>query len=74
LSITKSEWNDWKQDNITRAFFQATMERIEDTKEILSTSAGLDQMSDNFYRGFLAAYREMLDFKVDDIDEDDKDD
>lgn len=69
MSITKSEWMDWKNDQITRAFFEAARDRVEDAKDVLSVSAGVDPDSDNYYRGFIAAYREMMDFKVEDADE-----
>lgn len=68
--ITKSEWNDWKQDVITRAFYSAAESRIEDAKDILSVSAGLDVDENNWYRGFIAAYREMSEFRVDDVVDD----
>jgi len=70
LSIQKQDWQDWKQEDITRAFYSACNERINDTKEILASSAGIDQTQDNFLRGFIAAYSEMLDFKVEDMEDD----
>lgn len=68
--ITKTDWNDWKQDKVTRAFFAAAEIRIEETKDILSVSAGMDLEENNFYRGFIAAYREMFEFRVDDLVDD----
>lgn len=53
--ITKSEWNDWKQNQVTRAFFAAADMRIEDAKEILAVTAGMDVEEKNWYRGFIAA-------------------
>lgn len=67
--ITKQEWTDWKVNPVTKAFFQAANIRIEDAKDILAQSAGLDQISDNFNRGFIAAYVEMFDFRIEDLDE-----
>ena len=69
-TITKAEFSDWKQDIITRAFFAAAEQRVEDTKDILSVTAGMDLEENNFYRGFIAAYREMFDFRVDDLEDD----
>ena len=69
-SITKSEWMDWVTNPITRAFYAACDMRVDDTKEILANSAGLDTVSDNFYRGFITAYNEMKEFRVDDMEED----
>ena len=70
VGITKTEWSDWKQDNITRAFFSAADQRIEDAKDILSVTAGMDVEENNWYRGFIAAYREMQEFRVDDLQDD----
>ena len=69
--ISKSEWTDWKTSLITRAFYAACDQRIEDAKEILAGTAGTDSDADNYMRGFIAAYREMLDFKVEDVENDD---
>jgi len=68
-TITKQEWADWKINPVTKAFFQAANIRIEDAKDILAQSAGLDSTADNFYRGFIQAYIEMFDFRIDDLDE-----
>lgn len=70
MGISKSDWTDWKQNDITRAFYSACKERIEDSKDILGTSAGLDPDTDNYMRGFISAYREMLEFSVEDMEDD----
>ncbi len=62
--ITYQEWLDWKQNPITKAFYEACVDRILEAKEILGYSAGLDSNQDNFYRGFVQAYMEMLEFRV----------
>lgn len=67
--ITKQDFLKWKEDPITRAFYGVIYERIDDAKEILSVQAGLDQFLDNFYRGFIRAYNEVLEFRVEDEDE-----
>ena len=67
-TISKEEWLDWKTNTVTRAFFTACNERVEDSKDILATSAGMDSDNDNFMRGFIAAYIEMQDFKVEGIE------
>lgn len=68
--ITKAEWGDWKADLITRAFFEAAKTREEDASEILISQAGIDTVNDNFYRGFIAAYREMQNFTIEDLEND----
>jgi len=68
--ITKEEWVEWKTHPVTRGFFQACEERREDTKELLIAQAGLDPDSDNFYRGFAAAYKEMQEFTIEGLEDD----
>lgn len=68
-NITKEDFKDWKLNDVTRAFFQACNQRIEDCKDILAQSAGFDSTTDSFYRGFIAAYNEMQGFRVEDIDD-----
>jgi hypothetical protein len=67
--ISKSDFQNWKQDPVTQAFFEACEERMEDSKEILSISAGLDGVADNFHRGFIAAYSEIPLIRVDEDEE-----
>lgn len=67
--MTQSDFQNWKQDPVTQAFFEACQYRIEDTKDILAMSAGFDSTNDNFNRGFIAAYQEMQEFRVDDLGE-----
>lgn len=67
--ITKEDFKDWKLNDVTRAFFQACTQRVEDCKDILAGSAGMEPDTDNFYRGFIAAYNEMRGFRVEDIED-----
>lgn len=65
--ISKSEFTDWLDNIVTKAYFEAANIRIQDAKDVLATSAGLDQDQDNFFRGFIAAYEEMKQFRVEDL-------
>jgi len=38
--ISVSDFLNWKSDPVTKAFFQAAQERVEECKDVLSTSAG----------------------------------
>jgi hypothetical protein len=67
--VTKEEWMEWRRNPVTKAFYEAILERIEEAKDILSSSAGVDPVTDNFYRGFINAYRETLNFRIEDMDE-----
>lgn len=66
--ISNSDFLTWKVDPVTQAFFHSVYERIEDAKETLASSAGIDSTSDNWFRGFIAGQRDMIDARVDDMD------
>lgn len=65
--ISKSDFDNWLHDPVTEAFFEAAKDRTEDSKNILADNAGLDPASDNFYRGFIRAYSEVLDVSFHDV-------
>lgn len=67
--ISKRDFDNWRSDLVTKAFFLACEQRVEDAKEILSTSAGINPIEDNLLRGFIRAYREMQEFRVEDTDD-----
>ncbi len=67
--ITKSEFQEWKDHFITKAYFTAVIERIEEAKEVLASSAGVDNTQDNFIRGMIHAFREVAQFRVEDPEE-----
>ncbi len=66
MFVTKSDFLDWKSNDVTKAFFEAAEIRVEDAKDILAGTAGLDSCNDNYFRGFIAAYKEMADFRIED--------
>lgn len=70
--ITYQDWYDWRQQPVTQAFYEACIERISEAKEVLAISAGQDPVQDNMYRGFIRAYMEMLDFRVEKEEESDE--
>jgi hypothetical protein len=67
--VTASDFSEWKSNPVTKAFYLAIRERIEDAKEVLSTQAGFNNAEDSFFRGFISAYRECLEFRIDDLQE-----
>lgn len=66
--ITASDFLDWKSNPVTKAFIEACNERVEDAKNTLAISAGIDSTQDNLLRGFILAYREMQEFRIDDLE------
>ena len=64
IEITKADFDDWKSSKVTKAFFQAAEERVEDCKDMLAGSAGVDTLQDRFLVGMIQAYREIQDFRI----------
>ena len=67
--ISIGDFQSWRQNEVTKAFMQAASERIFDAVMNLSVTAGMDVNQDNFMRGFIAAYRELENFRIDDLQE-----
>jgi hypothetical protein len=68
--VSKSDFDNWKLDPVTKAYFDAINSRIDEAKEILSYSAGSDSLYDKHLVGMLQAFREMLEIKVTEDTED----
>jgi hypothetical protein len=66
--ISLAEFQDWRKNAVTKAFLFAAQERIHDAMHVLSTTAGMNSVEDNYMRGFIQAYRELEDFRIDDLD------
>lgn len=66
MNVSYEDFKLWKTEPVTEAYFSACIERIEEAKDILSVEAGINPDKDNYFRGFIQAYREMLDFRVED--------
>lgn len=65
--LTATDFYNWKQDPMTKAFFEACEGRVQEAISQLITSAGLDSNSDNYTRGFIAAYEEIAQVRFDDV-------
>ena len=72
MALSQSDFDNWRSDQVTKAFMQAARERVEDAKDVLSVQAGFDPKEDNYLRGLIQAYREMQDFRVEDAQEADQ--
>lgn len=70
MSISLSDFELWKSDPVTKAFYGAAQDRVEQAKEVLSVQAGVDSVQDNMLRGLIMAYREMQEFRVEDQEDD----
>lgn len=58
----------WLADPITKKFFEAIEDRIEQVKDILVSQAGQDSIQDSFYRGYSVACNDILNTKFGDED------
>lgn len=67
--ISKDDIYLWKNDPVTKAWFEACQQRQIDAASILTETAGIDPVNDNFYRGFIKAYEEMTSFSVEDANQ-----
>ena len=67
--ISQSDYQDWKSNPVTKAYMLAVAESIGQVKEDLAVRAGLNSTEDNFYRGYVAAMNDVLQFRIDDLQE-----
>lgn len=67
--ITASDFAAWRENAVTKAFFAAAWHRVNDAAYSLTVSAGIEPNQDNFTRGFIAAYRELEGFRIDDLED-----
>jgi len=66
--ISATDFATWKAEPVTKAFFEVVQGRIEEAKELLSTSAGADPLYDRWLVGFISSNRDILNVKFDDDD------
>jgi hypothetical protein len=67
--VSQSDFIEWRSNPTTKAFHAAVIDYIEQVKDSLSVSAGLDANEDNYKRGAIAAMRDVLQFRIDDLQE-----
>lgn len=69
--ISAEDFYRWKQDTVTKEYYKAIYERIEEAKDTLATSSGIDCLQDRFICGMIQAYREIQDFQLEEIQKND---
>lgn len=70
MTISQNDFDTWKAEPTTRAFYQALAEQIGRVKELLAQSAGLEPTEDNFRRGYITALQDTLLFSVEEANDD----
>lgn len=68
MTIGIDDFLSWKNEPVTKAYLEAIKLRIEEATEELVANAGEDSSRDSFLRGFIFAYKELQDFKVEGVD------
>lgn len=59
-TVTKDDFQQWKEHLVTKEVFNIIQNRIEDAKEILSQTAGLEPDQDRLLVGMIKALTEVL--------------
>lgn len=67
--ISEKDFMNWKQDAVTEAFFGVIKDRVDEAMYILSRSAGINPNDDNFYRGMILAFRDVLETSFEETQE-----
>jgi len=67
--ISYDDYVLWKQEPTTQAWFEACIQRVEDAKEQLIGTSAEDVAFGAYLRGMIGAYREMMTFTVEDVNE-----
>lgn len=71
--ISQSDFDNWNADEVTKAFRLAIADQIQQAKETLANQAGLIPTEDNFLRGYIRAMFDVLEFRIDSLEEEPND-
>lgn len=66
MEISKEEFQQWKESQVTKAVYAVIDDRILDAKELLANTAGEDQRTDCILVGMIRAFNEMKEVSWDD--------
>lgn len=66
-AISKLDFQQWKASPVTSAFLSACQDQLKTANDALIRSAGLNSNDDNFYRGYIRAYLEVMDLTLEDM-------
>jgi hypothetical protein len=61
--VTKDEFSDWLRNPVTKTLIEHIEEQVEQAKETLADSAGINPLADSNLVGGIAAFREVIDWK-----------
>ncbi len=63
-NVGPEQWQEWKNSNVTLAVMMQIQERIEEAKDQLVGPSN-DRDFDQFVKGMIRAFQEVLDVKLD---------
>ena len=66
MQVTREEFQQWKENPVTKAVFEVIDNRVEDAKDILATAAGEDSRTDAVLVGMIRAFNELKEIGYDD--------
>ena len=70
-SVNPEQWAEWKRNNVTEAVMLQVQDRIEEAKELLC-GVGNDRDFDQYIKGMIRAFSEVLDVQLEIEEEEDE--
>lgn len=67
--ISKEEFADWQRNPVTREMVKWISEQVEQAKETLASDAGINPLADRDLVGGITAFKDVLDWKPEFIEE-----
>lgn len=68
--MTQQDFVDWQRHPMTMSLFTSLHNMIQDGREELGRTAGLDSLSDRFKVGMLKAYEDVLELTFEEVSND----
>jgi hypothetical protein len=65
--LSKDDFQSWKGNEVTYAFMLSMHQRVQDLKETLAGTAGVDPLQDRFICGMIRAFSEVIHVEVDEV-------
>ncbi len=64
--LSKEEFIQWKEHFITKQVFEIVKTKIEDAKDLLAYKETSDPDTDQFFRGMIRAFTDVLEISYED--------
>ena len=68
MTISSSDFLNWKDDNVTKAVLSAINERIDEAVGSLTGTPRNDLDAVNWTRGYIEAFKDILNIKLEDVE------